>query len=461
MRWPLRNQLLWRILLLLLVAIATFTWLSIWNSISLSRQEELARANRVTDLLKEANFPMTQPVLNAMRSLSDAEFVVATVDGRQTARTIDAPDFPTGQGRPQPERVHLNGRDYFHSSVSQRPISPGSSALVSSLFLPCRSTRDILWQASQSPLLVAAIVLPFAALIGMLFAYQITRPLTTLTEKSEQLSNGQPIEIELGQRNDEISDLFATMNRMAHRINENREELKLAERNSTLVQVGNGIAHNLRNASTGCRMALDLLGTTIQEVQSSEEFQVAKRQLDQIDTYVSKFLDLSKSDQDRSTSGKSPGCRIRPVLDECIELLSPTAKHLGVKLSSASITDVIVLLDKEDARQAIINLVNNAIRAASEASVRSSIPIEPFVKIALNVDSAKAELVVMDNGNGPPPEIAKQIFLPFVTGSPEGTGLGLSLVKRIVEESGGEIRWWREAKTTCFAIKIDLMNGEQ
>jgi nitrogen-specific signal transduction histidine kinase len=64
---------------------------------------------------------------------------------------------------------------------------------------------------------------------------------------------------------------------------------------------------------------------------------------------------------------------------------------------------------------------------------------------------------VRDSGAGPPPEIASRLFEPFVTGKPEGVGLGLAVARQAVEAHGGCIRWRRENGLTCFVIELPRM----
>jgi len=68
-------------------------------------------------------------------------------------------------------------------------------------------------------------------------------------------------------------------------------------------------------------------------------------------------------------------------------------------------------------------------------------------------------LEVWDSGPGPSPEIEERLFEPFVTGKPEGVGLGLAVSRQIVEGHGGRITWRRQNSRTCF--RIELPAGER
>ena len=61
-----------------------------------------------------------------------------------------------------------------------------------------------------------------------------------------------------------------------------------------------------------------------------------------------------------------------------------------------------------------------------------------------------------DSGPGPAPEVAARLFEPFVTGKPEGVGLGLAVARQVAEAHGGTIGWRRDGNLTCFAIELPL-----
>ena len=65
---------------------------------------------------------------------------------------------------------------------------------------------------------------------------------------------------------------------------------------------------------------------------------------------------------------------------------------------------------------------------------------------------------VSDSGPGPPGDIAAKLFQPFVTGKPEGVGLGLTVAMQVAEAHGGRVDWRREADRTCFRIELPLQS---
>ena len=98
----------------------------------------------------------------------------------------------------------------------------------------------------------------------------------------------------------------------------------------------------------------------------------------------------------------------------------------------------------------MINLISNAITASSEMATRDT-GKQARVRIVLREnENREIEFIVTDTGSGPAEEIADELFRPFVSGSREGTGLGLSLVKDIADRVHGDVQWQRNDAETEF-----------
>jgi len=67
---------------------------------------------------------------------------------------------------------------------------------------------------------------------------------------------------------------------------------------------------------------------------------------------------------------------------------------------------------------------------------------------------------VCDSGPGPPPALVDRLFEPFVTGKPEGVGLGLAVGRQVAEAHGGLLTWQRLDGHTCFRIELPVMETE-
>ena len=133
------------------------------------------------------------------------------------------------------------------------------------------------------------------------------------------------------------------------------------------------------------------------------------------------------------------------------ELTAARATHAGVTLDRGSPTGLTLPARRDSLRAALVNLVLNAIDAAGRGGA---------VRLDIVAEQGHVSLVVEDTGPGPPPALATTIHEPFVTGKPEGVGLGLAVANAVAEEHGGTLSWIRESGRTRFAVRLPFRTLE-
>ena len=142
------------------------------------------------------------------------------------------------------------------------------------------------------------------------------------------------------------------------------------------------------------------------------------------------------------------------LVDDVYALVRPACLHAGIELSVAkSHAPLDVLGDADELRQMLLNLALNAVDAISGLDT----PAKRIVLALEPIDAGRCALCVRDNGSGPSAEVAERLFEPFVTGKPEGTGLGLFVARQIVEDHGGTIRWQRCEGMTEFRVELPVL----
>ena len=466
MKWPLRNQILLRMLVLLLLSITAVTFANIRSTIASSRAAEEFRIRKIVELIQSTRFPLSDSVLENMSLLSGAEFLLQNRNGEPIAKTQLTPiielNRSAGTCDPEasPRTFRYNDRVYYHQMIEtsvDRNWQRTDDHLH--IFLPRQSDFQIWSQASKSPLAIAVLTLPLAVAISWAMANQVTRPLVKLKDQVRQIGAGDLRQYPPIRGNDEIRQLGDSINELAIKLQNHDEQLRKNERLKNMVQFGNSIAHHLRNMSTGCKMAIELLADKHAEIGRSENFQVATRQLERINAYIKKFLLLSKTQGQLQSEYVEP-LQLSSVLETTLFLLRPNAEHLDVQLLVDSDCDgSSVNMSREDAEQMMMNLVSNAISAAAEGNPDKHHQ-SGQVSVSLQVRQGQFSFSVVDNGNGPPEEIADSLFQPFTTGKTEGTGLGLAVVQDIAERTGGTINWQRHQRTTEFVFRSTSSDGQ-
>jgi signal transduction histidine kinase len=232
--------------------------------------------------------------------------------------------------------------------------------------------------------------------------------------------------------------------RLAEQVRRQRESMQKGERMRLLGQVSGGLAHQLRNAVAGTKLAVQLHSRSCVD---GESLDVARRQLARVEADVARFLDLGRDDTPRRP------CRIVELVDEAVALLLPQSRHADVQLCwEPPLTDPIVTGDPGRLGHVIINLLTNAIDAAGAGG-----QVEATVE--RNGDGSCA-IEVWDSGPGPDPIIAGRLFQPFVTGKADGVGLGLFVARQAAEAHGGRLDWRREGQRTCFRVELSDVDVE-
>jgi signal transduction histidine kinase len=134
---------------------------------------------------------------------------------------------------------------------------------------------------------------------------------------------------------------------------------------------------------------------------------------------------------------------LAPLLGERLEATLALAEPTGVRLRSSGQASVMAC------REHLIRVMDNLLRNAVEAS-----PPGGLVAICIEQTSAWVRVAVLDDGPGVPDGRTEELFEPFFTLKPEGTGLGLFLSRSLIEAHGGHLRYLRISGQTCFEFSL-------
>ncbi len=200
-----------------------------------------------------------------------------------------------------------------------------------------------------------------------------------------------------------------------------------ADRLKSVGEVAAAIVHEIRNPLSAIKGAAEIIEKEIPIESPRREFvSVIEREVDRLNRLVSEFLNFAKPRQPEKTPSN-----LNEIVRSVITFTSKEADKSGVKLASQldeQLPDVMI--DADQIRQVLLNLILNAIHAMSQGGT---------VEIASRREGKMVELSVRDHGVGIEPRIRDRIFDPFFTTRPEGSGLGLSVAYQLVKQHDGEI----------------------
>lgn len=463
MRQPLRYQIMIPMLALTLAALVAVSLLNAYLAVDRARKQIESQLAEITRTLDQSSFPLTRPILLQMRGLSGAEFVAALPAGTIAASSLDLNkvgglplEFANHSDVTLRRRISIGGVNYFHMAKPLRRQNVDPQATMLHILYPEAGYREVWKDAVMPPLAIGLAAGLLAVLSAVAIASRVSRPIMQLQSQVARIARGNFSPMVLPERQDEIRDLMLAINQMANMLAQYEGDVRQTERLSTLAQLGGGLAHQMRNAATGCRMAVDILAEEHSVSLRSECLIVARRQLELMETHLQRLLTMGQP---------SKASTLKPInwgdfVEEVLPLLRPAARHAGVELFWHEPTEPIeILADRGELEQLIINLILNAIEAA--ALPGKNLSVAPAVRLQLSrKDLDFAEFVVQDSGPGPPSSIQDTLFDPFVTSKLNGIGLGLSVVRRVVEQHAGRITWDRDSGWTCFRVILPQWKPE-
>jgi signal transduction histidine kinase len=218
-------------------------------------------------------------------------------------------------------------------------------------------------------------------------------------------------------------------------------ELRRSDRLAALGTVAAGLAHEIKNPLTSLLTFSRHLERKFDDAHFRERFQrVVPRELERINGIVERLLELT-----RPARLSFQPVRLPAVLDRALELYANEIEAKHVRVVREYARDLAAVhADAEHLYQAIVNLVGNALEAMSargHLTVRAGWS-EPGAALlaARRAHGLRAvKIEIADDGVGIPPSDADRVFYPFFTTKDGGTGLGLALAHKIIEDHGGAI----------------------
>ena len=478
-RWPLRNQVLLPISILVLAALAAVSALSANLSVQQTRRRIERELAKVAETLQSSTFPKKDVVMRQMSALAGADFILTDRQGDLLASSTEqqqiltlatASKVTTGSKIELDEVVASGDSKYYYAAIDLSRSRELPRPAVLHVVYPRESYLQAAREVATPHILVAAIAFVLVVGLSLGIASRVTRPLRKLKEQVNRIADGNFKLLDVPPRNDEIADLSRSVNQMADRLARYESEIRRNEQLRTLGQLGGGIAHQMRNSVTGCRMAIELHKRECTD-EGGESLTVAVRQLELMERFLRRFLSLGRESSRPYTAVDLP-----TVVESVVGLVQPTASHLGVALAASDDHEGTTAWGDADAlEQLLVNLVLNAIEAASQIDPSEAVSsLKPrttsegpaatvrraVVRISLRRTPSHVELEVRDTGPGPPAEVREKLFDPFVTQRPDGTGLGLAVAHEVAMNHDGAITWRRDGDETCFTVRLPVAPDE-
>lgn len=304
--------------------------------------------------------------------------------------------------------------------------------------------------------------------IILMLLFVVVRPITNIRRKIKQLEeelvqveNGDQVELSqfaVPASKDEITDLIVAFNKLTKRLNEvhkrlhdlHQNELEHADRLASTGKMAASVAHEIKNPVAGVLGALQVFdGETPEGDPRKEILAEMKLQLERVDRAVNDLLSYA-----RPTPPVFEQFSINRLIEKTVSLLSQQVNGKPITISTDLTGEEITLCgDKKQIQQLLWNLMLNGLQAIETSG---------NLTVSLSREDSLVRIDISDSGKGIPPELHDRIFKPFFTSKYKGTGLGMTISKRIVEQHHGSISVSSQAgKGTMVTIVLPALQNSR
>jgi two-component system, NtrC family, sensor kinase len=377
-------------------------------------------------------------MLSRCQSAAKATMLLAVNSKTPAARQPD--DWPGGStlttsaDRSQVEEFRLGS---VRVNWQLKAILPVGLVLLAGLLLFILATVSLRDPERHAVLIVAgAGAVAICAVLIIVLAYLIQRPMVELQEKMAQVSEGNlNVEVSFSQRNDEIGDLGRNFNHMMQQLRDSRREIERlhrtqmsrAEHLATLGELAAGLAHEIRNPLAGIAGVIEIIGRDLPETSPARA--VVKDVRLEIGRISRTLTDLLETARPRRPQVRRSN--LNTTVEHAVMLARQQVLSRPIKIELEKSPDLPeVDHDSDQVHQVLLNLLLNAVQAMEGPGI---------VRVEIGSRDNFASVAVSDTGRGISAQNLPNIFRPFYTTKGDGTGLGLSLAHRIVEDHHGRV----------------------
>jgi len=347
---------------------------------------------------------------------------------------------------------------WFRLNWEIKALLPIACVLLGGMLLFLLATLS--WRDPERHLVLLVAGVGAVAICGALLVvltYTVQRPMVELQQKIAELGGGNlNVSVSFANRNDEIGDLGRNFNQMVQQLRESREEIERlhrtqmsrAEHFATLGEVATGLAHEIRNPLAGIAGVIEIIGRDLPNTSPARAVvKDVRQEIARINQIVTDLLQTA-----RPHPPKVRKSDLNTTVEHAVMLGRQQSLAKGIEIAlhkDPSLPEVEH--DSDQIHQVLLNLLINA---------QQAIDGKGKIEVVVEHRGPSAVIEVKDSGRGITPEQLPNIFRPFYTTKGDGTGLGLSLARRIVEDHHGRIDVTSAiGQGTTFAVILPLQRS--
>ncbi len=288
-----------------------------------------------------------------------------------------------------------------------------------------------------------------AVVVALFVSGYVTKPLQLIRDHMGRVKLGKKNRKIEWTREDEIGNLVKEYNRMIDELAISAELLARSERESAWREMARQVAHEIKNPLTPMRLNVQYLEKAYREKAPDWDKRLERftktmiEQIDSLSVIASEFSDFAKM-----PAGIKEHLDLRQLLPEVLDLYKDFEK-VNIRLHMPEgVEPMYVLADRNQLLRVFNNLLKNAIQAYYKGDTAE-------IDVKCHKEGNMYRIEVVDYGLGIPDDLKDNIFSPYFTTKTKGMGLGLSMVKNIIESFGGNV-WFtsREGEGSVFGFAV-------
>ena len=292
-------------------------------------------------------------------------------------------------------------------------------------------------------IIIVSLLLFLSITIAIRFSSRFFISINNLISASKEIGKGNiDIKVPEVKTDKEIELLNSNFNSMIQRLKHQQEKLLISERHEAWSSVARKLAHEIKNPLTPIQLIIDNLRSKYLnniEAENKEKYEgnlnIINNQIKQIENLVNEFSDFARMPKPLMKENN-----LNNIINNNIKLLNKLNNKIEIKFATSKNKDIFLLCDLEQMNRVIFNIIKNSIDSISEKYLKNT-DFKGLINIEIFKRNEYIGIIIFDNGTGFKNKKKEELIKPYFTTKKNGSGLGLSIVNKIITDHNGEIKF--------------------
>ena len=305
-------------------------------------------------------------------------------------------------------------------------------------------------------IIVVALLLFLSITIAIRFSSRFFLSINNLISASEDIGKGKlDVKVPEIKTDKELEILIKNFNSMIDRLKTQQDKLLLTERHEAWENVARKLAHEIKNPLTPIQLTIDQLKSKyIEKLPENEKskydeyLKTIYKQIKQIENLVNEFSDFARMPKPILKKNN-----LYDLINSNISILKNINSNILIKVIGKN--EIFINCDSEQINRVFFNLIKNSIESINEKSQKSD-DFKGIINIELFKNNDYIKVIIIDNGIGFPDKNIEDITKPYFTTKKNGTGLGLPIVNKIINDHNGKMSFLKNKDGAKIEINLPI-----